>query len=219
MDLQRSSVVAYSLTERLELLQTKYCTLVCLLASIDVLGPLATDAHLPSLPKMASDLHTSPSWIQFSVLSYSFVLAISSLYGGYLSDKYGRRIITLFGLIFFILGGFGVYASPNILILNISRIIQGFGGGISSIITSSVARDVFLANERMKILGVLGTLRPFAIAVAPIFGGLIAEIYNWRMVFLITSCIAFIVCCFTLIWLPETKEKFFIESNDEIMQF
>ena len=143
-----SSFPVLSLNERLQSLRIRYCTLLCLLASVDVLGPLATDAHLPSLPVMTTDLHTSPQWIQFSVLSYSFVLALSSLAGGWASDKYGRRPVTLIGLLLFIGGGHGCFSAPNIVVLDLSRIIQGFGGGISSIVTSSVARDVFTANER-----------------------------------------------------------------------
>ena len=201
-----------TLEQRLQALNIRYWTLVCLLASCDVLGPLATDAHLPSLQQMTSDLHTSDAWIQLSVLGYSLVLAISSLIGGYLSDKYGRRPITIIGLIFFILGGYGCAFAPSIWVLNISRFVQGFGGGISSIITSSVARDVFLADERMKILGVLGSLRPFAIAMAPVFGGWIAETskkYSWRMVFGVTSSIAVVVIIAAIILLPETRERFF----------
>ena len=217
MDPSNSSIEKLTLDERLKSLNIRYFTLLCLLASIDVLGPLATDAHLPSLPEMTSDLKTSPAWIQFSVLSYSFILAVASLIGGYLSDRYGRRPITIFGLIFFIIGGYGCAFTPTIFILNLSRVVQGFGGGISSIITSSVARDVFLANERMKILGVLGTLRPFAIALAPVFGGWIAEIssYSWRMVFFVTTSIAVVVIIATVFLLPETKQKFFVKDSDK----
>lgn len=202
-----------TLHERLSSIGVKYWTLVILLASIDVLGPLATDAHLPSLPQMTLQLNTSPSWIQFTILSYSFIMAISSLFGGLLSDHYGRRQMTIFGLFIFICGGFGCTFSSNILILNICRFIQGIGGGISSIITSSVARDVFLANERMKILGILGSIRPIGIAIAPMIGGWIAALHGWRMVFFITSLFALIITIFSLWLLPETKNKFFVNYN------
>ena len=205
-----------SLSQRLESLNIRYCTLLCLLASIDVLGPLATDAHLPSLPAMTKDLNTSPGMIQLSVLGYSLVLALSTLFGGYLSDRYGRRPVTIIGLLFFVGGGFGCSFTPNIILLNGSRFIQGFGGGISCIVTSAVARDVFLADERMKILGILGTLRPFAIAMAPMFGGWIAELSDWRMVFFVTSCIATASLMATILFLPETKSKFFVNPSNEI---
>ena len=204
------------LSHRLESLNIRYCTLLCLLASIDVLGPLATDAHLPSLPEMTKDLDTTPGLIQLSVLGYSFVLAISTLFGGYLSDRYGRRAVTIIGLLFFVGGGFGCSFTPNIVLLNGSRFIQGFGGGISCIVTSAVARDVFLADERMKILGILGTLRPFAIALAPMFGGWIAELSDWRMVFFVTSCISTASMVATVLFLPETKGKFFVNPSNDI---
>eukprot|EP01083_Nonionella_stella_P122370 368149_1 len=202
-----------SLNERLTSIGIRYWTLVCLLASIDILGPLATDAYLPSLPYMTKDLNTSPSWIQFTILSYSFIMALSSLFGGLLSDKYGRRNMTLFGLFIFICGGFGCTFSPNIWILNICRFIQGIGGGISSIITSSVARDVFLANERMKILGILGSIRPIGIVIAPMIGGWISGLYGWRMVFFITTSFALIVMILSSSLLPETKNKFFVNYS------
>eukprot|EP01084_Bolivina_argentea_P168952 292909_1 len=202
-----------TLHQRLTAIGIKYWTLICLLASIDILGPLATDAYLPSLPHMTKDLNTSPSWTQFTILSYSFTMAISSLFGGILSDKYGRRHMTLFGLLIFICGGFGCTFSSSIWLLNIMRCIQAIGGGISSIITSTVARDVFLANERMKILGILGSIRPIGIGIAPMLGGWISSYYGWRMVFLIISLFATLILLLSIRLLPETKNKFFVNFH------
>jgi len=79
-----------SLRDRLTVIGVKYWTLVCLLACIDVLGPLAVDAHLPSLPQMTVHFHSTPSWLQFTILSYALMMAISSLFGGLLLNANGK---------------------------------------------------------------------------------------------------------------------------------
>ena len=176
-----------------------------------MLGPLAVDAHLPLLPQMTVDLHASPSWLQFTILSYSLIMAISSLFGGLLSDKHGRRCLTLWGLILFICGGFGCAFSTNIVTLNLCRCLQGIGGGISSITTSSVARDVFVARERMQILGILGCIRPIGVSIAPMIGGWIASHYGWNMIFFGTASFAVMVLVLSIWLLPETKNRFFVD--------
>ena len=90
--------------DRLDSMNIRYCTLVLVLCSIDVLGPFATDATLPSLPDMASDLHTSEAWVQMTILLYSVIMSFATLLGGVVSDKFGRRIATLVGLFVFIVG-------------------------------------------------------------------------------------------------------------------
>lgn len=117
-------------------------------------------------------------------------MAFSSLFGGYLSDKFGRRNVTLFGLVFFIVGNYGCSISPSIEILIACRIVQGFGGGISTIITQSIARDVFEQKTRMRILAILGSVRPIGIAAAPMIFGVVGEFYGWRNV-----CIFYLKMC------------------------
>ena len=138
------------------------------------------------------------------------MMAISSLFGGLLSDKHGRRTLTLWGLILFIGGGFGCCFSPNIFALNLCRLLQGIGGGISSITTSSVARDVFVARERMQILGILGCIRPIGVSIAPMVGGWIATHYGWRSIFFVTASFAVVVLLLSIWLLPETKNRFFV---------
>ena len=59
--------------QKLDFVGVRYCHLVFLLASIDILGPLATDAHVPSLPQMSIELHCALNEIQLSVLLYGYL--------------------------------------------------------------------------------------------------------------------------------------------------
>ena len=111
-------------------------------------------------------------------------------------------------------GDVGCIFSPNIVILNISRVIQAIGGGMSTIVSTTVARDVFDAKERLQILGVLGSIRPGAIAGAPMIGGIISNYFGgWRSVYIFTGSVATFVFFLSLFKLPETKDLFFDTQN------
>lgn len=206
-----------TLSRRLESINISYQLLIFILVAVDVLGLFATDAQLPSLPDIAKDLNCSSSWVQLTVLLYTIIMSFASLFGGIISDKYGRRIATNVGLLTFFIGNVGCIFSPNIIMLNISRVVQGIGGGMSNIVTNSVARDVFESQERLKVLGILGSIRPVAIAGAPMIGGWIGQLFGWRYVFVMTAIVSLLIFCLTLTKLPETRDKFFTQSRIDLI--
>ena len=121
-------------------------------------------------------------------------MSIATLLGGVISDKFGRRFATLGGLYIFIIGNTGCFFSKNVTFLNIARIIQAIGGGMSTILSTTVARDVFEQNETLQILSVIGSIRPAAIAGAPMLGGIISNYFGgWRSVYLFTAIVSVLV--------------------------
>ncbi len=68
------------------------------------LGPLALDAYLPAFPAIADDLGVSLTDVGLTLSSYVAALGLAQLVGGPLSDRYGRQVILLGGLLVF---GFG----------------------------------------------------------------------------------------------------------------
>lgn len=66
-------------------------TLVLILGSLAMIGPLSTDMYLPALPTIAEDLNTSPSGVHLSLSVYLLGLALGQLLAGPLSDSMGRR--------------------------------------------------------------------------------------------------------------------------------
>src|SRR5580765_3005857 len=81
-----------------------------------------------ALPNIQHDLHASLTGLQWVVDAYSLTLAALILTAGALSDRYGRRLLFIVGVVVFTLSSLACGLAWNIAVLDISRAVQGVGG-------------------------------------------------------------------------------------------
>ena len=79
-------------------LNTKRWKLAAILGTLAAFAPLSIDMYLPALPHIASELQTTPSFVQLSLTFFMLGLALGQLFIGPLSDIRGRRTPLLIGL-------------------------------------------------------------------------------------------------------------------------
>ena len=81
-----------------------------------------------ALPAIASGLGEieRASWV---VVSYLIANTIAAPVYGRLGDTFGRRSMMFVALAIFVIGSLLCAISPNIELLTVARVVQGFGGG------------------------------------------------------------------------------------------
>jgi MFS family permease len=100
-------------------------------------------AVTPLLPHYAHVLHASTAAIGVLTAGYSVGLIPGSLLGGWLSARYGVRRTTVTGLIGFGLAVVGFALAPDLLALDVLRLVQGvfcgliWGGGLTWVIAQA----------------------------------------------------------------------------------
>lgn len=62
------------------------------LGLMTAVAPLATDMYLPALPELAESFGISPSLAQLTLTMTMAGMALGQLFGGPLSDRFGRKI-------------------------------------------------------------------------------------------------------------------------------
>ena len=141
--------------------------LLMITACVDMIGVLMI---LPLLPFFAQRLGAGGLVVGLLVSSFSVAQLISAPFWGRLSDKWGRRPVLLVALassaIAYLVFGF----AHSLLVLFLSRIVQGAGGGTVSVIQAYVA-DATEPGERTKALGWLSAATNFGVAIGPVLGG------------------------------------------------
>jgi MFS family permease len=141
-------------------------------AMIDMLGVLMI---LPLLPFFATRLGAGGLMVGLLVSSFSLAQLISAPMWGRLSDKWGRKPVIIASLaasaISFTVFGF----AHSLLVLFLSRIVQGAGGGTVGVIQAYVA-DATKPEERTKALGWLSAATNFGVAIGPVLGGYFATL-------------------------------------------
>lgn len=150
---------------------------------ITLLGVSSTDIYISSLPQMTIDFNTSPNLINLTISLYTLTMAISVLFAGILSNRFGRRKIILLGIYSFSIASFLISASSSIYLVIFFRIIQAFGCACLAIVTRLVLKDTMSAKEQVHATGILVMGIVLSPAIAPSVGAFLAEYWGWKSCF------------------------------------
>jgi MFS family permease len=141
-------------------------------AMIDMIGVLMI---LPLLPFFAQRLGAGGLMVGLLVSSFSLAQLLSAPLWGRLSDKYGRRPVIMIALLSSAISYTVFGFAHSLLVLFLSRIVQGAGGGTVGVIQAYVA-DSTRPEERTKALGWLSAATNFGVAIGPVLGGYFATL-------------------------------------------
>ncbi|KFL33748.1 MULTISPECIES: multidrug effflux MFS transporter [unclassified Sulfurospirillum] len=190
--------MSHTLTER---------QVVLTLASLSAITPLAIDMYLPAFPSIAADLHTTIPNVEISLSLFFFGMAMGQLFGGPISDAYGRRPMIVIGLVVFALSSFLLTLTDDITLFWILRGIQSFGGGIATVNVSAIVRDMFDGKESARIFSLIAMVMLMAPLLAPTLGSLVLKFFKWEVIFMSLFLYTFFVLGFYLIRFPKVEQK------------
>ncbi len=156
---------------------------VLMLGALAALPAFTVDMYLPSLPEVAADLGSTPSFAQLSVSVMLIGGAAGQLVIGPLSDRYGRRAPLLWGLALHVLTSLLCAIAPDMTMLIALRLLQGFFNAACGVAAMAVVRDRFVGAEAARILSRLMLVIGVAPMLAPTFGSAVAAAASWRWVF------------------------------------
>jgi EmrB/QacA subfamily drug resistance transporter len=138
-----------------------------------------------ALPKMASELDTTTTDLQWVISGYMLALAAFLIPGGRLGDILGRKRMLIVGLAIFGLCSLGAGAAPSAGVVIGFRIVQGIGAGILFPLAVAVITDAFPPERTMRAIGNAYGIGAVAMALGPLFGGGLTELIDWRVVLLV----------------------------------
>ena len=144
-----------------------------------------------ALPTLVRQLHASDSQLQWVVDAFNLVFAGAVLAAGSLSDRFGRKGMLLAGLAVFGLSSLagGLMQTAGELIA--ARAVMGMGAAMVFPSTLSLLTGAFTERrQRALAIGLWGATTGMAIALGPIVGGGLIEIFDWRSVFFVMTPIA-----------------------------
>jgi DHA1 family bicyclomycin/chloramphenicol resistance-like MFS transporter len=157
------------------------------------LGPAATQLFVPSVPSIAAEFGVPIGIAQISFSAAMVALAVSTLFYGPLSDRYGRLPMLFAGLVLFMIGTAVALVSTDVVMLIVGRIIQAVGGAAGMVITRAVVRDIYGPDGAARILGTLIVAMVGAPMLSIVLGGLITDTLGWRWVFVVSLAFSFVV--------------------------
>lgn len=179
-------------------------TLVVALGALTAFGPLSLDMYLPGLPELARDLGTSAATAQLTLTACMVGLAAGQLLAGPLSDARGRRRPLLIGLALYALVSALCALAPSIWALLPLRLVQGAAGAAGIVIARAVVRDLHEGEAAARFFALLTLVNGLAPIAAPIVGGQLLGVTDWRGIFWVLAAIGVALLAVGWRFVPET---------------
>jgi MFS transporter, DHA1 family, multidrug resistance protein len=182
----------------------RHAGLIALLGFLSAFGPLSMDLYLPALPRIQTGLATGQSSVQLTLSAVALGLAVGQLVAGPLSDRFGRRGPLLVGIGTWALASLLCALSPTIWTLVALRLVQGMGGSAGIVLARAIVRDRAEGTEAARIFAVLASILGVAPVLAPVIGGQLLRVTDWRGLFVFLAATGLLLLLVTYRTLPET---------------
>lgn len=177
---------------------------IAVLTTLSAIGPLATDMYIPAFPQVTSDLGTTAAAMQLTLTAFFLGTATGQVIAGPLSDRVGRRWPLLAGILLCLLASIGCALAPDVTALLVLRLLQGFGGGFGMVLGRAVLIDMTDGPELFRTMNIMQGIGGIAPIVAPLLGGLILIVGQWREVFFVIAAMSLISLIGTIFLIPES---------------
>ncbi|MEV6111677.1 multidrug effflux MFS transporter [Streptomyces sp. NPDC052109] len=175
-----------------------------LLGGLTATTPLAMDMYLPSLPEVTRSLHAPAVSVQLTLTACMAGLALGQLVVGPMSDRWGRRRPLLTGLAVYLLATALCAFAPNVETLVAFRLAQGLAGAAGVVVARAVVRDLYDGVAMARFFSTLMLISGAAPIVAPLIGGQILRVTDWRGVFVVLTVVGAVLTAVVWLRLPET---------------
>ncbi len=177
---------------------------VLLIGLLTLLPAITTDLYLPSLPDVAVDLGTSAAAVQFTITGMLLGGAVGQLLVGPFSDRVGRRMPVLMGVVAHVVISLLCVVAPTIELLSALRVLQGLASAAATVVAMAIIRDRYTGAEAARLMSRLMLVIAIAPLLAPTAGGFIAGHWGWRAVFVALAVLGLGLLVVIGRWLPET---------------
>ncbi|MBT2469334.1 multidrug effflux MFS transporter [Streptomyces sp. ISL-66] len=175
-----------------------------LLGGLTGLAPLSMDMYLPALPGVTSSLATPAATAQLTLTACLAGMAVGQLVIGPMSDKWGRRRPLLIGMSVYVLATAICAFAPSVELLIAFRLVQGLAGAAGIVIARAVVRDLHDGVAMARFFSTLLLVSGAAPIIAPLIGGQVLRVTDWRGVFHVLTGIGLVLTLMVSKWLEES---------------
>ncbi|MEU2059002.1 multidrug effflux MFS transporter [Streptomyces sp. NPDC013455] len=177
---------------------------VLVLGGLTATPPLAMDMYLPALPEVTRSLHAPAATVQLTLTACLLGMALGQLVVGPMSDRWGRRRPLLTGLAVYLLATALCAVAPDVETLVALRLAQGLAGAAGIVIARAVVRDLYDGVAMARFFSTLMLVSGVAPIVAPLIGGQVLRVTDWRGVFVVLTVVGVLLGALVWLRLPET---------------
>ena len=159
-----------------------------------------------ALPDIQSDLGASFNELQWVIDAYALTLAATMLIFGSVADRIGRRRVFAIGLGLFSVSSLACGLAHDPVVLDVLRGVQGFGGAAMLSTGLALIAAAYEGRERSTALAVWGATTAGAVAIGPLIGGALVDLFSWEAIFFVNVPIGIATAALVIRAVPESRD-------------
>lgn len=172
-----------------------------------VMQALDTTIANVALPYMQGSLSASLDQINWVLTSYIVASAIMTAPIGWLSDRFGRKMLFIICVGGFTIASLLCALAQNIEQIVLFRLLQGMAGAALVPLSQSVLLDAYSVEERGQAMAIWGVGVMLGPIMGPTLGAWLTDNYSWHWVFLINLPIGVITVLGLSMFMDETQKQ------------
>ncbi|MBE1553624.1 MFS transporter [Sporosarcina limicola] len=131
---------------------------------------------IPIMPEYLGTFGVAGQALGFMIAIFALAQFLFSPFAGDLSDRYGRKMIIIIGLIIFGLSQLAFSLSTELWMLFVARFFSGFGAAFIIPPMMAFVADITSYENRGKGMGLLGASMSLGFMIGPGIGGFLSKI-------------------------------------------
>jgi predicted MFS family arabinose efflux permease len=160
---------------------------------------------MPLAPQLMRELDLGAGQFSALVAAYSIAAGVVGLLSAPFVDRFDRRTLILWVYAGFTVATLLCGLAGNAHSLLIARAIGGGFGGVSGSLCLAIVSDLVPPERRAAGIGIVMTAFAAAAAIGVPVGLQLAQLWGWRMPFLIVSAVGAVVWCLVYRLVPPVR--------------
>ncbi|HVB37660.1 MAG TPA: MFS transporter, partial [Vicinamibacterales bacterium] len=148
---------------------------------------VAYSVAFPVLPDFARRLGASPTLIGLLFASFGVTLLAVSLPMGAVSDRLGRKVPLIGGLITLAAATVLFAFSRSLPLLFAARLLQGAADAVTWVVGFALIADLYGPAERGRVMGLVMSGTSFGVMIGPSIGGWLYQLGGMELPFLFVA--------------------------------
>ena len=155
-----------------------------------------------ALPDIGKAFDASQSALNLVAVGYSLGLASSVLYLGALGDRYGRKMMLVFGMVLSIPACVIAAWAPNVGVLAAARVLGGVSAGLAFPTTLALITALWSGPRRTRSIALWSGIGGAIASLGPLLAGALLDRFWWGSVFLITLPLVAVALIMAVVLVP-----------------
>ena len=170
------------------------------------MGQLDASIVTLAFPALQRQFGTGLAGVQWVSLAYLLALVALLVPVGRWSDRFGRKLVYLYGFVLFAGASAACGLAPTLTVLIGLRVVQAAGAAMLQANSVALVATCAPAGRRRAALGIQAAAQAAGLALGPVAGGLLVASTGWRWIFFVNVPVGVVAVAAGWFLLPRTRE-------------